>query len=1137
MSKYLDDKRLDMFREEDGSLLVTESQAQAILQDGHILVSASAGSGKTSTMIKKIIHLIANGKSLKDMLIVVYNESAAAELKEKLHEALFKMASKKGLSIDEKKKYRKELDEMEFASIGTIHAFCSSLIRENFEKVGVSPRFTVLDEEEHNVYMDKALNNVFDKYSEEKDELFADLGEIFLQQRKEDNIKANIIKLYKRMDIQPNKDVIVNTIHNCYDSFENSEFLKVLANYYKNVLIRAQVVLQNVYETLTKTVQKKYETKVFTYIDICKSIAGKDDIFAMIEEKKHREEDIAMSASIIKKDGGENDVDLVEYCKDVINNTKAIFNELASIGDMKDKLENMHEQNAKYVFKMLEITQAFDAELEKLKKEDDALSFNDLLHKVVELLDNYSEDIEKFDMVFVDEYQDVNPTQEYIIEHLLKDNSFMVGDIKQSIYGFNLADPTIFLARQNRYEKGEGIPIYFNRNFRSTKNILSAVNDIYSIIMTAKSADVDYKGTSKFELDDVESGGAVELHLFPKKQDNLKEFADGIYDITTHKKVEAAETGAHREGKWIASKIRELVGHVKVDGKADSAYIKYSDIAILFRARGASAERIIEVLKNEGIPLDESYFATEESNPEKDLISFLRVIDNPRQDIPFAGYLLSFFGGYNETELAKIALESGPCFYDKFLNYSLRDDALADKAKKTIKDLDTYITKASFKSVSDLMGGIVTDYSYEAYLMHNGAGDVYGLKAFISNVQAYDYQSLGEFLEDYISDSKSTSGVGGADAVVLSSFHKFKGLEIPVTFVADLDYDFSSNDYKGDMYTYGKGYVGLSFFNLEDKTKEDSISKMAVKSMILENQLKEEMRLMYVALTRAKRYLYMSANLSQSTYDRSLFGEDVKPIKSCFDLLIQAKYEGGCDLLTFVHDDEITPSILPSDDEKTFDKDMVERIRNSQKDEYKYSVATKLAMKFGVSSVISKDDVDARVYEDKADLGTIYHKVMEHIDYYASSIEDVEKEFDRFVSEDIMPREDLDKVDKNAILNCLNSSVMQIARKYESKLRCHREQKFMMYKPAKDLSSDAEFDTDDRVLVQGVVDLFIDGDDGEKIIVDFKHSNLTDPKQRQKYKRQLNLYKMAIEGKHGIKVDKTILYSFITCDEINTEEI
>ena len=216
------EERLEILRDEKGNILLTDDQKKAVLEKGRILVSASAGSGKTSTMVKRIIVMLSEGASLKNLLVLVYNNAAADELKERLHQELFKAAC--ASSGEKRDRFRQEIDELPFCHICTIHAFCQSLIRENFDKLGISPTFEVLDETRHASYMNKALDEVIAKYTADGDETFCELVDIFSQSRKAENLKSNLIKFYNLIEIQPDKDEFERCVAECFDSYDKSKF-------------------------------------------------------------------------------------------------------------------------------------------------------------------------------------------------------------------------------------------------------------------------------------------------------------------------------------------------------------------------------------------------------------------------------------------------------------------------------------------------------------------------------------------------------------------------------------------------------------------------------------------------------------------------------------------------------------------------------------------------------------------------------------------------------------------------------------------------------------------------------------------------------------------------------------------------
>lgn len=1098
---------------------MTAQQKESVLADGKIIISASAGSGKTTTMVLKILSLIAEGNSLDNMMIVVYNDAAAAELKEKLHNKLCERIEDINLDDETRDRFVQAIINMDLCNISTIHAFCRNYAKTNFEALDISPQFDILDAQKEAKLMDTALNNVFSSY-DENDEVFSDVLEIFSKQRKDENLKGNVLALYRMINIQPDDgESFKEKINECYDaSFKESYFYSYIMNSYKKRIGRYASVFETVYDEIMSSDQEKYKPYIAYWKNKCSEALSCADFHELIKWASLTGEYPGTSPRIDKKTEHYNEeVVTVDNFKLLRKKFQECIDELAAFDANKDLFEEAHRQNGIIIRKLIEIVYKFRDEFKRLKDAENKYTFDDLLHFAITIIKSKGENRDRFDYVFVDEYQDVTPLTAFITSSFMDRNSYIVGDVKQSIYGFNLADPQLFLKTQEKYAAEGGHTIDFNRNFRSKSSILSFVNSVFNIIMTEENSDIDYEKTSKFEIDeDTEKGGLVDVTIISNKFAADKPVYDGIYEIDEDIKGDEQEDSAsYVEGQFIADKIRHLVNDEK---------LQYSDIAILCRSRNKNSERILQAIKDRGIPVDESTFTNSNDNPERELINMLRVIDNPRQENYFAGFLLSFFGGYSEEEVLKIAGNfSGVSIYDKFLSASRSDDPIAAKVLNTLDKLNEYRTKASFKNVSDLMSGIISDYSYDAYLYRNGQNNIDELKSFIISKSDRKSSSLSEFINDYSDDEDVTSIPDNNDSVKISTFHGFKGLEVPVVFVANIAKKFNEQDLSRDILFNGKGLCGLKYFDMENKICYDTVSYQCMKDILNDRLIREEKRLLYVALTRAKERMYITG----TSPNKSDENPNISLPSSNLDFLRVASYvHPGRVSIKYV---EYVPEEYEKEDLSAEEsiEDFSKEIKEYQQFVYPYKVSTKLGMKFGVSSLISDTDGTQYVYESKANVGTCYHKVMQYIDFTVSTLDGVKAAFDEFVDEGIMTREETDLVDPELILKCLNQEFIRKAHEAELKLKKHREEKFIMYVPASNVSDKEEFATDDKVLVQGIVDLFIEGED-EKILVDFKYSNLTDSLLVERYSRQLKLYKMALEGKLGQKVDKIILYSFKT---------
>lgn len=1114
----------------------TDEQKNAVFTDGRVIVSAAAGSGKTSTLIRRIIYKITKGVPLSRMLILVYNNAAADELYEGLHEKLFEAACTAEGDIADL--FRRELDRLPFASIGTIHSFCQTLIREHFEKLGVSPDFEVIDAETEKVYMSKALDAVFEKYAEENDDVFETLAAIFARSRKEDNLKSIIIRLYEAVEIQPDKEGFINGAREMFDGFENGGYASKAAEIIKNT---ARLYM-NECETLLNLPLDglglvSYAESVEKARRCARAVVGADSFSDVIEIVKTGFE--KGSPRRLAKQNEEAQINAAERAKNAVNGFSAYLKSVADLLGDTDAVKTAHVQNAAYAKKLFEAVGRFDETLSDLKKADNALSFSDLEQNAAKLIKSEALTDFGFDEVFVDEYQDVNPTQEFIISAIDKGKSFFVGDVKQSIYGFRLADPTIFLEREARYKNGGGSAIGFNRNFRSGKQILEFVNNIFDVVMTKEKADVDYKADARFITSEASDCQLVQIHFFcgdkPKK-----ECEKGLYDITKDDGVESFDDSA-AEGAFIADEIKKLVG----SAKTEDGVLDYGDIAVLFRSRSSAAQTIVKTMAKKGIPLETGGFSVDKDAPESELLNFLRVLDNPSQDIPFAGFLLSFFGGYNEEELAKIAAYGDtsaggaePGFYEKFCAFAYRtsdnakaeDKSLILRAARTLEELETYRLKASFKSVSELMCAIVSDFGFDAYVMRGGETAVYELKSFLLQPAAVDSSvSLSKFLSGYAEKNENKKS-GGGNRVIVSTYHSFKGLEKQAVFLADIAHKYSRRSTDGDLISDSGGFVGIDFYNRVEKTKRHTLSRFVTENVIRFREKKEEMRLFYVALTRAKRYLYISGAITKSA--KSTFGilPSVDGASSNLDLISDAAiaHEKNLGALIYTHDAGGFPFDTPNGDVPPLaamtDPDIVKAVYEARKFDYPYAASTELALKYSVSQLDSADDLTVKAYDVAAEAGTAYHKVMQYIEYGEKTESEIKSLIKRMVDDGLISEVQAAAVKPSDIVKCLSSEIMLKA----AKSTAFRELPFMMYVPADELKE--EFRSSDKVLVQGVIDVYIDGD--EKILVDFKNSALKDKRTLEKYKKQLYLYKTAVESHISAKIDKIALYSFKTGETI-----
>ena len=1121
---------------------LTAEQSQAVKAKGMVMVSASAGSGKTHTMLERIMHLIEEGVGLNRMLILVYNEANASELREKIRQKLFeKVCENVG---DTAEKYRKQLDEIAFSTICTIHAFCRSIIRTNFEVLGINPDFEILDTTAHEVYMKKAMDEVFNRHAGGEDEVFQEMLSIFEVTRSEDNLRANVTKLYECMDVQSNLQGFVDNVKSYY--VDDTKFDKVVFGHFNKIMKGVKECANSIWQTLVVAEQDSYAERMQLVMDVA-DYFDCGHIEAIISSK----ELLAKRISKKKKEVDESVMDLAKKCSDT---TKDVVAEIASLYGDNDKKKVIFEQNKLFANKLLDIALEFKQTLEDMKSKDNVLSFGDLEHSAVKLIDAGVDVAENYDHVFVDEYQDVNRAQEYVISHLVKDEAFMVGDVKQSIYGFRLSDPEIFLDRQRRYVEGaknggKFSPIFFNNNFRSDNQILQFVNGVFESIMTEESAGVDYKNNASFApvADPDRNEGHVEVHVFQQGESTPCR-GQGMYSLVDHENLEQIETALESEGRFIAEEIKRLKGRTMVTVKGEQHLLTYGDFALLFRKRGKASKTIIDQLKKAGIPVDEGTFSKDDVPAESELIAMLNVLDNPRQDYALAGYMLSYLGGYTENEMAKIvAFSHEGQLYDKVIAYSQVDDQLGDKIRGTLSLLEGYRTKASIMGVKELVETLIADTCLDAYLASKGQSYVNGIDTYLKTISP-DATSLARYLREYKEGGREEKGrPSGGDKVHVSTFHSYKGLETPVVFLPNADNTKKKVGGSGDLNVESGGCIAMGYYNFDKKEKTSStISNKTAQILMQDKEYKEEMRLLYVALTRAQKYMYITgvANLKGDSFsidaiEKGFACESFEKEKSIFNYVFTARKRGTLNIVPHIHASATAPPVayeqkpfLVVGEKSAFEEELEGAIRAKREYVYPHQEETALSMKYTVTQINSDGvkhlDPTYPVYEDDevqkgvsaAAVGTVYHKVMEHIDFALTEVDEVQKAVDQMVEDGVLTADERALVKDGEVHGAIMNDVIKSA----VGAKCYHEQPFMMYVPAKDVIDGST--STDEVLVQGVIDLLVVGK--SNFIVDFKYTTFRTEESKEKYKKQLYLYKMAFERAFCEKIEKVVLLSLKT---------
>lgn len=1144
---------------------LTDSQFKAVnLRDKNILVTASAGTGKTHAMIERVVELVMGrhsetidgnviqiedeGKRVpaKRILLMTFTNAAAAEMKARLVDQLideFNKVNGMDESCKEKKRYiLEQIDSIPMCDISTIHAFCANELNRYFHETGLNPDFDIADEEDEKAYLTEALNRTFEVLSDDCG--FIDLRRVFSEKIKDARLEELIVDIhnYAYSMEEPLKWLDEICLSEYSDDFSKTKTCGYLIS---DIIAKADCLLDEIVE-LHSTMIAEGQGE---YADWLKFAAGRMGYFAdinsfedLIKACKRMPADPVFSPSVKRnfstKRTNMNKKIAAFYA--TYNLNKEFLNHEIISGQIKAGRE--------FVCKVIQAVKVFSGIYSEIKQKDNKLTYSDLEQYMVKLIrnDEIAEDIRtRYDYILIDEYQDINYLQEYIITRISDGNNlFMVGDSKQSIYRFRQAVPEIFISKASRYcSTGKGHTLSFNHNFRSRKAILDYVNSIFSKVMTKDFGSIDYLNAAMLVTEPDDDAMYSKVNDYPpvsiityKSRSRKTLEINKLYSVREDKEEQDFKTNADAESKIIYDEINKLIGTPYYDRKENKLKsINYSDIVIIFRSRSETAKKITRNLIDANLPINASNFIKEENSDEKSLlINLLRILDNLRQDIPLAAVMRSFFGKFTDDELVQIRLSS----QDYTMNFheilpKVKDKAIEAKINSFNAFLSKFRAKASYMSVFDLIREIIVITGYDRYILAHPDGErMYkGLMNFVYSLKDKSYAAtVSKFLYHYDNflkaDRKETSE-SSADSITVSTMHGVKGLEYPVVIVAGSDSPMNHSDkteYEMD------NELGMAFllYDCEERSKEKSIFYLVMEQRRKFKEKEDNLNLFYVVLTRAKNHLIITGRENKeglkelfsptdavSFLDWAAVGKDFAYYR-CIDCEDESKIAEE-EIKAFAKEREIA---YFSDKGDPLYKEVIKKMLS---DDYLYKESTKTGIKYTVSA-INKSAYREDIYvpslftDDSAAKGTVSHKFMEYIDFKCSTEEELEDELTRLIEEKTVTAEEVTSLDRNEILNCLNSDIIR----YASQNKTHREKTFMLK-----LRADEIMDTPstDEVLLQGTIDLIIEG--RENIIVDYKRTGIENEKKiAEIYRKQLDLYAMAAEKIMGIKIHKKVIYLF-----------
>lgn len=900
----------------------TKEQRQVIeSRNTNLLVSAAAGSGKTAVLIERIIELVLDEKNLIDinkLLVVTFTKLAASEMRERVSKAIEKRLEEN----PENEHLQKQLLLLSGADITTIDSFCKDVLISYAHLVNLDSNIKVIDPSENEVLAKEVMEELFEELYENNDESFLRLVDWYAKKNTDEGLLQLLLNVNNFVNSHPFPKIWLNEKAEFFNtSTKDDDFY--LENYILDIATDVDMDLE-FFELSIKNNLKKIEDypELEKYIDIYNILL--DALFVVKESLKNFLKDNTKFDELKKSSyeflnsnfGSFRISKCDEEVKEIYNKVKKELDSIKleiteSLGALNLDLENIKKESDliyPYVRSISDVVIKFKEKFWERKQKFNYVDFADIEHLALEILVDIDEDgnirpsktaleyQEKYSEVFIDEYQDSNLVQEILLSAVAKENNrFMVGDVKQSIYRFRQADPSIFMEKYENYYIVEEDIESFNRkimlyaNFRSRKEILEGTNLVFSKIMKKETGELDYtvderlNPMASFKESDENVGGAVEILLVDEKSD--EEYEDEII-LTDEYSEDFEEMKSFKlECIKIANTIYNMMNNKENPFKVydknldDYRKVEYKDIVILMRSPSSNTKILEEVFLEYNIPIyaesTGGYFDTFEVDT---IINLLKIIDNPMQDIPLISVMYSPIYNFTPIELSEIRLVDRELKFYELLIKILEDKdieirvSLKEKISKFISDLKLFIEKKSLVSADELIWFL---YKYTGYYNYVGLLDMgeqrkTNLMLLFEKAKNYEknsYKGLFNFvnyiqkisLKSDISEAKLISE--DANVVKIMSIHKSKGLEFPIVFLANTNKKFNFRADDSNLVLHQKLGFGAVVYDMDKKTSFNSIMKKKIEKFKKNEQIAEEMRLLYVAMTRAKEKLIITGRV------------------------------------------------------------------------------------------------------------------------------------------------------------------------------------------------------------------------------------------------------------------------------------
>ena len=1166
------------------------------------------GSGKTAVLVERIINKIVNEKiDIDKLLVVTFTNAAASEMRARIMDAIYKYLEEK----PEDEHMQKQTILMGKSNICTIHSFCLDVIKNNFYEISISPNFRIGDQTEIELLKQEVLEDMFEeKYIEENKE-FLDLINTYTNYRGDEPLKEIILKIHRFIQASPfpeewleEKIEEFNLKQNLETDFSNTAWGKILINVFEDDLYSCIIELKSIKKDLDKFIElEKFSKTISSDIEKLEELKSNTDSWDKLYELSNS----------LKWDTWPRDSKIVieqkEIAKEKRDNVKKKFSKIRDkilICDSRRANEDISSMyNIMYAIKNIIIE--FIQKYQEAKKEKNIVDFSDIEHFALKILLEKKEDkyiptktaekyMEKFEEIAIDEYQDSNLVQEYILNAVSRGNNiFMVGDVKQSIYKFRQARPELFINKYETYKlkeqknESDSLKIQLFKNFRSRKNVLDITNFVFENIMSKQLGDINYDEKEYLNLganfeepqEECNFAGKTELAIIDLKEaeDEQKEENENIEDIVI-------------EAKLVADKIQELINskYKVYDKKIGYRDISYKDIVILLRATSNLAPIYERELNNLNIPVfsdvGTQYLETVEIQT---IMSVLKIIDNPMQDIPLVSVLRSPIGKFDDNDLIQIKLQGSHKKYDYFYEILLEASKneklpINKKIRDFLEQLEKWRKQREYLALDELIWQIYLDTGYYNYvsLMPNGVLRQANLNILFEKAKEYEkstFKSLFNFI-NFIDKLKTNNGdmdsaklIGeNEDVVRIMSIHKSKGLEFPVVFLCSTAKKFNMQDLNDNILLHQDIGIGPKYIDYERRIEYNTLAKIAIAEKIKTETISEEMRILYVALTRAKEKLIITGlskdiekeqkkkkDLLETYNEKNINPNILKNYKSYLDW-IELVYLNNINEMKYIIDlkiytkDELLQKWNKEENESIEETDEIKGLEEISENKklkeildwkYKNIEASTIQAKTSVSKIKEIENKNLEfIFEDKieynvqnmkkpkflqnsvnitnAQIGTLMHLCIQKLDEKQDyTYEKIENLIEKMIQNEIITKQEAEKININKLLSYTKSDLYKNLKKAKE---IHKEQPFYMNIPANEIY---DVNIEEKILVQGVVDLYYIDENDNIILVDYKTDYVKKDEKEliEKYQKQLSIYKQAIEEALQKEVYKTYIYS------------